>query len=75
MLAWLSMSWCDNDCVVSVKRFGSHRCGAMFIYVWTIQMNQIYSIRDNKLNQWLLICCKTRVIGILITIVISNVYA
>ena len=53
--------------------FVCHRRGIMFICVKAIQMSKVYHIIDNKSNQLLLICNRIIVIGILVTIVISNV--
>ena len=38
-------------------------------------MSKVYPIIDNKSNKWSSICYITGVIGILVTIVISNVLA
>ena len=40
-----------------------------------IQMSKVYLISDKKSNQWSAICYRIGIISILITIVISNVYA
>ena len=61
---------------------GCHRLGAMFvcrhhgvvfICVKAIQTSKVYIISDKKSNQWSSIYYKTGIIGILVTIVISNV--
>ena len=49
------------------------RFGALFICVMVIQTSKIYLISNNKSNQWSSICCRTEIIGILVTIVILNV--
>ena len=37
-------------------------------------MSNVYPINNKKSNEWLLICCRIEVIGIIVIIVISNVY-
>ena len=37
-------------------------------------MSKVYTIKDKKSNQWSSVCCRTRVKGILVIIVILNVY-
>ena len=51
------------------------RHSVVFICLRMIWTSKIYLISDNKSNQWLSICCITGIIGILVIIVISNVYA
>ena len=45
--------------------------GTSFIYRRKIWTNKIYPINAKKSNQGLSICCRTRIIDILVTIVIS----
>ena len=51
------------------------RChSATFICMRVIQTNKIYLISNKKSNQWSSICYIIGIIGILVIIVISNVY-
>ena len=50
-----------------------YRChDALFIHVRAVQMSKIYSITDKKSNQWSSIYCRTGIISIIVTIVITN---
>ena len=62
-----------DGCVVSVRQFGFRRRSTTFICILAIQMSKVYTIRDKKLNQWSSVCYRTKIKGIIITIVISNV--
>ena len=70
---WLSSSWYDVLLCRLGTTFVCRLCGATFICVRAIQTRKIYQISDKKSNQWSSICNRTGVIGILVTIVISNV--
>ena len=61
-----------DDCVISIMHFGFRRRGAVFICILTIQISKVYTIK-NKKSIIVVDIFKIRVIGILITIVISNV--
>ena len=61
-----------GGCIVSVRWFSFFRHGVTFICVWTIRTSKTYTIKDKKANQWS-VCYRTRVKGILVIIVISNV--
>ena len=62
-----------SGCVISVQDFGFCRHGATFICVWVIQTSKVYLVKDKKSKQWSIIWYRFRVIGILVTIVTSNV--
>ena len=44
------------------------RRSVTFICVRAIHTSKVYPIKDKKSNQWSLICCRTRIKGILATI-------
>ena len=68
----MSCGFCRLDAACGAM-FVCHCRGATFVCVKVIQTYKIYPISDKKSNQWLSICCRIRIIGILVTIIISNV--
>ena len=61
------------SCCLLGTMFVCHYRGVTFICVKVMQTSKVYPISDKKSNQWSSICGKTRVMGILVTIVISYV--
>ena len=58
--------------VFSVRRFDFRYYCAAFICVYAIQTCKVYTIRYKKSNQLSSLRCTTGVVGILVTIIISN---
>ena len=69
---WLSSSW-YNEWLCHL-RFGFRRRHVTFIYVLAIRTSKVYTIKNKKSNQMLLVCYRTGIKDILITIITSNVY-
>ena len=63
---------CDY-CRLGVTFIFHRRHGTMFICVKAIQTSKVYSINNKKVNQWSSKCCRSELIDIVVTIVISNV--